>query len=349
MTKSLLSAVSASALITLTFVHSLGLSANTLHMSFMPVWLLFMVIAGLPLAFVEAAIVRRTKQLPLEALAPITRDSDISPIWRVIVPLAMLGLTLMMGQASHYATHNVAWTEPNVMLKEALPYLVMFFTVGFAWVGMRRLLPYVGVLVPVALIVNAMSTPLLIQFSLLTPEQWQLVASAALLSGLSTSGIYAWLLIYQAPQLRASSQVLPLWLTQTVVGLLALAIGQTTGSIYLVMYMLCAIFALAVCVEALGAQLQAKGWAKPIALGSVLLGAALTTSAAEYVAFDTVLKVVVLLALLGFAILAGWMMKTSHVRKALNFANEGIYNVWRVAIRLVVPITVLWLLVGMVL
>jgi alkylation response protein AidB-like acyl-CoA dehydrogenase len=75
----------------------------------------------------------------------------------------------------------------------------------------------------------------------------------------------------------------PLWLTQTLVGLAALAVGQTTGNIYLVMYMLCAIFALAVCAEAIGTQLHAKGWAKPIALGSVLLACAVTTTAAEYV------------------------------------------------------------------
>jgi uncharacterized membrane protein YkvI len=56
--------------------------------------------------------------------------------------------------------------------------------------------------------------------------------------------------------------------------------------------------------------------------------------------------VVALLTILGFALLTGWIMKISHVRKALNFSSEAVYNVWRVAIRLLVPITVLWLLVG---
>jgi hypothetical protein len=236
-----------------------------------------------------------------------------------------------------------------MMLKEVLPYLVIFFTVGFAWVGMRRLLSFVGILVPVALVVNAMSSSLKFEFFLLTPQQWQLVASGALLSSLSASGVYAWLLMQQTPQQHASSQILPLWLTQTVVGLLALVVGQATDAIYLVMYMLCAIFALAVCAETIGAQLQAKGWAKPIALGSVLLAGVLTASAAEYVAFDYVLKAIMLLSLLGFAVLAGWKIKISHARKALNFSHEGIYNLWRVFIRLVVPVTTVWLLVSMVL
>ena len=347
--KSLLPAVSAVALITMTLVHALGLTAEPLHLSFVPVWLLFMIIAALPLAFVDALLVRRTQKMPLEGLVSITRDADISTRWRVLAPLSMLALALLMGQASHYATHNVAWTEPNMMLKEVLPYLVIFFTVGFAWVGMRRLLSFVGVLVPVALVVNAMSSSLKFEFFLLTPQQWQLVASGALLSSLSASGVYAWLLMQQTPQQHASSQILPLWLTQTVVGLLALVVGQATDAIYLVMYMLCAIFALAVCAETIGAQLQAKGWAKPIALGSVLLAGVLTASAAEYVAFDYVLKAIMLLSLLGFAVLAGWKIKISHARKALNFSHEGIYNLWRVFIRLAVPVTTVWLLVSMVL
>ena len=348
--KSSLTAVSAVALITLTLTHSLGLTPQPVALSMMPVWLLFMLIAALPLAFVDAVIVRRSQQLPLEGLVPITREADAAIFWRLLAPLSILALLLLMGQASHHATHNAAWTQPSLMLKEALPYLVMFFAVGFAWVGTKRLLPFVGVLVPVALVVNASTATHIWQLTLLTPEQWQLVASTALMSTVSTTGVYAWLLMQQVPvPVKASTRVVPLWLTQTLVGLAALAVGQTTGNIYLVMYMLCAIFALAVCAEAIGTQLQAKGWAKPIALGSVLLACAVTTTAAEYVGFDEAVKVVALLTILGFALLTGWIMKISHVRKALNFSSEAVYNVWRVAIRLLVPITVLWLLVGMVL
>lgn len=350
MMKSSLAAISAVALITLTLTHSFGLTAQPVALSMMPVWLLFMLIAALPLAFVDAVIVRRSQQLPLEGLAPITREADAATFWRWLAPVSMLGLALLIGHASYYTTHNPAWTQPSLMLKKALPYLVVFFAVGFAWVGTKRLLPFVGILVPVALVVNAMTSLHVWQFTLLTPEQWQGVASTALMTTLGTIGVYAWLLMQQVPvPTQASSSILPLWLTQTVVGLVALVVGQTTGNIYLVMYILCAIFALAVCAETIGAQLQAKGWAKPIALGSVLLACAVSVTAAEYVLFDKVLKVSLLLNILGFAILTGWVMKISHVRKALNFSSEAVYNLWRVAIRLVVPIIVFWLLLGMVL
>lgn len=345
--KPLLSAISAVALITLTLVQSLGLSGQPLHLSFMPVWLLFMLVGALPLAFVEAVIVRRSRQLPLEGITSITREADIAPMWRGVVAFSMLGLVLLMGQVAHHVSHHMQVLAPQVTFKETLSYLVLLFGVGFAWVGTSRLLAYIGLLVPIALIVNALDMSFNAPLSLLTPEQWRLGASVALMSACSTSGVYAWLLMQQAPHARAASQVLPLWLTQTVVGALALLIGQTQGQPYLAMYVLCAIFAVAVCAESLAAQLQAKAWRKPIALGSVLLAMTLATYAATYVVFESVFKVVVLGGLLGAAVLVGWLLKISHVRKALNFSSEAIYNIWRVAIRLVVPLVIVWLLLGL--
>jgi SNF family Na+-dependent transporter len=47
-------------------------------------------------------------------------------------------------------------------------------------------------------------------------------------------------------------------------------------------------------------------------------------------------------------IFAGWAMKVSHARKELNLPSEAIYNVWRVAVRLVVPLAVLFVFSGYV-
>ncbi len=41
------------------------------------------------------------------------------------------------------------------------------------------------------------------------------------------------------------------------------------------------------------------------------------------------------------ALFAGWVMKISHVRKALQLPSEGLYNVWRIAVRWVAPVTLL--------
>jgi SNF family Na+-dependent transporter len=41
------------------------------------------------------------------------------------------------------------------------------------------------------------------------------------------------------------------------------------------------------------------------------------------------------------AIYAGWIMKIGHARKALQLPSEGVYNLWRVGIRWVAPVTLL--------
>ena len=71
----------------------------------------------------------------------------------------------------------------------------------------------------------------------------------------------------QIPQTsRYNAKVLPLWLTQTLVGVLALVIGQTQGQTYLVMY-LYALFCFGSLCRVLGGAIKAKGFKKPIALG----------------------------------------------------------------------------------
>lgn len=53
-----------------------------------------------------------------------------------------------------------------------------------------------------------------------------------------------------------------------------------------------------------------------------------------------------LLVLFGLAVFAGWVMKISHARKELALPNEGLYNLWRVAVRIALPLSVLWVLSG---
>ena len=49
---------------------------------------------------------------------------------------------------------------------------------------------------------------------------------------------------------------------------------------------------------------------------------------------------------LAYAIFVGWLMKISHLRKSLNFSSEALYNVWRVFIRIVAPLSIIVALVG---
>lgn len=58
------------------------------------------------------------------------------------------------------------------------------------------------------------------------------------------------------------------------------------------------------------------------------------------------LGLLLLLVLLGYALFAGWVMKISHARKELALPAEGLYNLWRVAVRIALPLAILWVLAG---
>ena len=53
-----------------------------------------------------------------------------------------------------------------------------------------------------------------------------------------------------------------------------------------------------------------------------------------------------LLLVLGYAIFVGWLMKISHLRKSIQFSSEAIYNLWRIMVRIVVPLSVVLALLG---
>ena len=39
-------------------------------------------------------------------------------------------------------------------------------------------------------------------------------------------------------------------------------------------------------------------------------------------------------------------MKISHLRKAMNFSNELFYNLWRIAVRVVLPLSIVMAIVA---
>jgi SNF family Na+-dependent transporter len=64
------------------------------------------------------------------------------------------------------------------------------------------------------------------------------------------------------------------------------------------------------------------------------------------VIFNIVLVLWGLVICLIYAIFAGWIMKISHLRKAMNFSNELFYNIWRIAVRIVLPLSILLAIVS---
>lgn len=116
-----------------------------------------------------------------------------------------------------------------------------------------------------------------------------------------------------------------------------------------------AVFALAFAAEPLLTRLGERGISRLPAVVLVFTGGAALAELlwmggrVEGVQFLLhAVRDLLLVVMAGFSLFAGWAMKISHARKELNLPSEGIYNVWRVAVRLVVPLAVLFVLAGYV-
>jgi SNF family Na+-dependent transporter len=147
---------------------------------------------------------------------------------------------------------------------------------------------------------------------------------------------------------RASSWALPLWLGQLAGGVLfAVAQAQPTPASQWAL-LIAGIAAAAFLLSLLRDQLKARQlglvlqWFIPFAPVFVWI-----LPVVGLLKTITILLALVVCAI--YAIFSGWLMKVSHLRKALNFQKEGIYNLWRVAVRLVIPLAIIVALVGLVL
>ena len=58
------------------------------------------------------------------------------------------------------------------------------------------------------------------------------------------------------------------------------------------------------------------------------------------VVFNPLLMIWGLVICLIYSIFVGWIMKISHLRKAINFSSEAFYNIWRIAVRIILPLSI---------
>lgn len=119
----------------------------------------------------------------------------------------------------------------------------------------------------------------------------------------------------------------------------------------LVALILIALLALKLLAEPLLLRLIEKGLERLPAVVVVFVAATVLAEAVWFFGHAAgvqgllkVLGVLLLLVLFGLSVFTGWAMKISHARKELALPSEAIYNVWRVAVRLVVPLCILWAL-----
>ena len=182
-----------------------------------------------------------------------------------------------------------------------------------------------------------------------TPVEFSEWGSATVLalvaSGLGL-GLYWQNSLAQVQQQDAASKtVLPIWIAQ-ILAVVAFAFFAVQAALPAYAIALTAVAAAAVLLQMAREQL-AQRQLNIVIQWLVLLAATLVwLIPATGPIFNILLMLWGLVICLIYAIFAGWIMKISHLRKSMNFSNEAFYNIWRIAVRVVLPVSIVLAIVA---
>ena len=344
--KTEVSGLAVAPLLPLSLIAVLPAPAGNSPVSLALAWLLFMLLAALPAAFLDMALVRRSRQWPVQGVVPVTRDSDLHTRWRLIPWLglaAALGLSAILAQGLMTVVPvSPAW------LPEAAPYAALLLAAGVVFMGAEALLPLAGALSLLAVIAGLALNPPDLALAPLTTEGWRHAALMALVAAGSSAGLHAWWAQRTLSVNTPARSLTAFWLIQSVAGVLAiLATSHSAAGIAPCLAVIPAVTSLILLLQIVVQQLRSRNYPLPVALGGAGLACAGLVALSVVPGFAAGIQALSLLALVGLSLLVGWAMKISHVRKALAFGSEALYNLWRVAVRLLLPLLCLWALTGL--
>ncbi|MGO1965349.1 MAG: hypothetical protein ACTH23_02715 [Moraxellaceae bacterium] len=344
------------------------------EIDFWLLWLLAMILVALPVVYAEIALAYRSVDAPLAGMQKLTREADASPIWRsfgwlaalvsvVVAALVVSGVSTSILTA--LADLNSAPAVPSFAIAAGL----MVIAVLLSLVGVTPLPIGLGLMV-VGLLLGVLNGLPNIDFAMtnVSLAEWARAVALALVSVGAGTGLYWFgqnLVSKQAVSAveeekyqvkskatdrshRATRLVLPIWILQLLVGVVALFIsGMVLPPIGQLLYGIGVLFVVSYLLHYSSQQLAHKfGLLVSLVITAVVALALVVIIPPIWLV--GILVIVSSVAVLLLSIFTGWQMKISHLRKSLNFGSEGLYNLWRVAIRLVVPLALLLALVGWV-
>lgn len=347
------------------------------EIDFWLLWLLAMVLVSLPVVYAEIALAYRSVDAPLAGMQKLTREADASPIWRSFGWLAALVSILIAALVISGASTGILAALTELNSAPAIPDFaiaagLMVIAVLLSLLGVAPLPIGLGLMVIGLLLGVANGLPN-IDFAMtdISLNEWARAVALALVSVGAGTGLY-WFgqnlvtnqvatavdtdnINAQKParsratsEYRATKLVLPIWILQLFVGVVALSIsGMALPPIGQLSYWIGVLFVASYLLHYSTQQLAHKfGLLVSLVLTFVL--ALLLVVIIPTVWLVGLLVIISSIAVLLLSIFAGWQMKISHLRKSLNFGNEAFYNLWRIAIRLIVPLALLLALIGWV-
>ncbi|WP_201526532.1 MULTISPECIES: hypothetical protein [Psychrobacter] len=350
------------------------------EIDFWLLWLLAMVVVSLPVIYAEIALAYRSTEAPLAGMQKLTREADASPLWRSFGWLAALvaiviAALVISGASSGILSALTALDSVPAVPSFAVAAGLMVIAVLLSLLGVAPLPIGLGLMV-IGLAMGLAGGLPRIDFAMtgISLSEWARAVALALVSVGAGTGLYWFgqhLITKQATtavdssqhntpnsrtssgasklnSYRATKLVLPIWILQLLVGMVALFIsGLTLPPIGQLLYWFGVLFVASYLLHYSAQQLAHKfglliSLVLTLVIGLILVIAIPTTWLVG------ILVIISSVAVLLLSVFVGWRMKISHLRKSLNFGNEALYNLWRIAIRLIVPLALILALIGWV-
>ncbi|OLF37001.1 MULTISPECIES: hypothetical protein [unclassified Psychrobacter] len=350
------------------------------EIDFWLLWLFAMVLVSLPVIYAEIALAYRSIEAPLAGMQKLTREADASPLWRsfgwltAVVAIAIAALAISgasSGLLSALTELNSAPSLPVFAVAGGL----MVIAVLLSLLGVAPLPIGLGLMV-VGLVMGLTNGLPQVEFAVtnINLTEWARAVALALVSVGAGTGLYWFgqhlvtkqtvtaiepdglnatkshstkLHSTKTPHTyHAAKLVLPIWVLQLVIGVVALfSSGLTLPPIGQLLYHAGVLFVASYLLYYSAQQLAHK-FGLVVSLVITLIVGLLLVTIVPTAWLVGLLVIVSSIAVLVLSIFAGWHMKISHLRKSLNFGSEASYNLWRVAIRLIVPLALILALVG---
>ena len=345
------------------------------EIDFWLLWLLAMVLVSLPVIYAEIALAYRSAEAPLAGMQKLTREADASALWRGFGWLAALVSIIIAALVISGASTGIltALTELNSapeIPSFAIAAGLMFIAALLSLLGVTPLPIGLGLMV-IGLFFGVANGLPNVTFAMtnVSLSEWARAVALALVSVGAGTGLYWFgqnLVSKQAvtavgidnhnaqtsshtdsaKEYRATKLVLPIWILQLLVGVVALFIsGMVLPPIGQLLYWVGVLFVASYLLHYSTQQLTHK-FGLLISLVMTAVIAIVLVVAIPTIWLVGMLVVISTIAVLLLSVFAGWQMKISHLRKSLNFGNEAFYNLWRIAIRLIVPVALLLALIG---
>ena len=329
---------------------SLGIQIDR-QIDFWILWLVSMLILALPITYLEVALAKRSNTTALNALSSLTRDADASQSWRMVGWLAVVFIPFLAGGIlANLSQSTTQWAQlaiaPNLVFVAGA---VIAFALSFVPRQILIALTAVGVIASLIL-ANVFGTAL--QPWHMTAIEFKEWGNATILALVATGlglGLY-WQtsLVNTQQQNEASTTALPIWIAQ-LIAVIAFGFFAVSAQIPAYTVLFTAIVSAGLLLQLAKEQLQQRQLAIVVQFAVLLVALFIWAIPNISAIFNPLLMLLGLVICLAYAIFVGWIMKISHLRKALNFSSEIFYNIWRIAVRIVLPVSILMAMMSYIL